>query len=108
MHYPDFRPVLLGYTKHTIYRSWARGIMQGSWKPISLSQSDQAGAWRRRKGMPLLIIQLMEDFKIKGRENIMSFKTRFEHYRGEEALVCIMAVSYRMLNLLRESMEWLW
>ncbi len=42
--------------------------------------------------MPLLIVQLMEEFKIKERESTMSFKTRFDHYRLEEALVCIVEI----------------
>lgn len=36
--------------------------------------------------MSLLKIKLMEEFKIKGKENTMTFKMRSDHYKVEEAL----------------------
>lgn len=44
--------------------------------------------------MPLLITKLTEEFIIKGRENTMTFKMRFDHCIVKEALLCIMAVSW--------------
>ena len=37
--------------------------------------------------MPLLNIKLMEEFKIKGKESTMTFKTRSDHYTIIQSIV---------------------